>query len=75
ELPIRVSPDLIRTGHHVIGSWHYNLADVGSIFQVIAKSPLIEHLVSHVLPMSRLQEALELSASHQTAKVILRPWE
>jgi len=27
------------------------------------------------LPMSDIQAAFELSASHQTAKVILKPWE
>jgi len=75
ELPIKVSPDLIRKGHRVMGSWHYNLAQVGSVFQIIANSPLVDQLVSHVMPMSRIQEALELTASHQTAKVILKPWE
>ena len=75
ELPIRVSPDLISKGHRLIGSWHYNLAEADSVFRVIAESPLIGHLVSHVLPMSQIQEAFELSASHETAKVILRPWE
>jgi len=28
-----------------------------------------------VMAMSDVQRAFELSASHQTAKVILRPWE
>jgi threonine dehydrogenase-like Zn-dependent dehydrogenase len=75
DLPIRVSPDLIRKGHHVIGSWHYNLAEAASVFNVIEESPLVGHLVSHVLPMSQIQEAFELSASRQTAKVLLHPWE
>ena len=35
----------------------------------------VDILVSHILPMSRIQEAFELSASHNTAKVILKPWE
>ena len=43
--------------------------------QVIQQSPLIDLLISHVLPMSQIQDAFELSASHQTAKVILKPWE
>jgi len=75
ELAIRVSPDLIRKGLTVIGSWMYNLNDFPRIMQVIQRSPLIGLLLSHVLPMSRIQEAFELSASHRTAKVILTPWE
>ena len=42
---------------------------------VIQQSPLIDLLLSHVLPMSRIQEAFELCAAQQTAKVILKPWE
>lgn len=75
DLPIKVSPDLIRTGLHIIGSWHYNLKDAPLVMRVIQESPLVDQLISHVLPMSRIQEAFELSASHQTAKVILKPWE
>ena len=74
-LPVRVSPDLIRKGLAVIGSWHYNLADYPAVMKVIRESPLIDLLISHVLPMSRVQEAFELSASHRCAKIILRPWE
>jgi threonine dehydrogenase-like Zn-dependent dehydrogenase len=75
DLAIRVSPDLIRKGLTLIGSWHYNLSAFPLIMKVIWESPIIDLLISHVLPMSKAQEAFELSASHQTAKVILRPWE
>ncbi|MFP4055400.1 MAG: zinc-dependent alcohol dehydrogenase [Candidatus Brocadiia bacterium] len=75
ELTLRVSPDLIRTGISLCGSWHYNLNDYPRVMQVIQRSPLVDLLISHVLPMSRVEEALELCASHQTAKVILKPWE
>jgi threonine dehydrogenase-like Zn-dependent dehydrogenase len=75
ELAIRVSPDLIRTGLTVRGSWHYNLSLYPQIMQVIQQSPVIGDLISHVLPMSQIQEAFELSASHQCAKIILKPWE
>jgi L-iditol 2-dehydrogenase len=75
ELAIRVSPDMIRKGLTLIGSWHYNLSDFPYVMKVIQESPLIDLLVSHVLPMSRIQEAFELSASHETAKIILKPWE
>ncbi len=75
ELPIRVSPDTIRKGLHIIGCWHYGLADAPLVMRVIQESPIIDALISHVMPMSEIQAAFELSASHQTAKVILRPWE
>ncbi len=75
DLSIRVSPDMIRKGLTVIGSWHYNLADFAQVMKVIQESPLIDLLVSHVIPMSRIQEAFEISASHQSAKIILKPWE
>ena len=74
-LEVRISPDFIRTGLMVRGCWHYNLSDFSKIMAVIQQSPLIDLLVSHVLPMSRIQEAFELCAHQQTAKVILRPWE
>jgi L-iditol 2-dehydrogenase len=74
ELPIRVSPDMIRKGLTIHGSWHYNLSLYPKIMQVIQGSPVIEKLISHVLPMSHIQEALELSASHQCAKILLKPW-
>ncbi|MBI3923375.1 MAG: zinc-binding dehydrogenase [Armatimonadetes bacterium] len=75
ELPIRVGPDLLRKGLTVLGNWHYNLADFPLIMQVIQRLPLVGKLISHIMPLGRIQEALELSASHQTAKVILKPWE
>ncbi len=75
ELGIRVSPDMIRKGLTVRGSWHYNLSLYPRVLQVIAGSPSARHLVSHILPMSRAQDALVLTASHQCAKVLLRPWE
>jgi threonine dehydrogenase-like Zn-dependent dehydrogenase len=74
-VPITVSADMIRKGLTVLGSWHYNLSCYRPIMQIIRESPVIDLLISHVLPMSRIQEAFEVSASHETAKVILKPWE
>ena len=73
ELKLRISPDMIRKGLTLIGSWHYNLNDYPRIVQVIQESPLIDQLISHVIPMSEIQAAFELSASHETAKIILQP--
>lgn len=75
DLALSISPDMIRKGLTLIGSWHYKLDDYSRVMQVIQESPLVDRLISHVLPMSRIQEAFELSASHQTAKVMLNPWK
>jgi threonine dehydrogenase-like Zn-dependent dehydrogenase len=74
ELPIRVTQDMLQKGLHIIGNWHYNLGDTVSVLKVIQESPLLDLLVSHVLPMSEAQRAFGISASHDTAKVILKPW-
>ncbi len=74
ELPIRVSPDMIRKGLTVVGSWLYNMGDYPKVMQVIQESPLIDLLVSHVLPMSQIQEGFELLANGQCAKVVVDPW-
>jgi threonine dehydrogenase-like Zn-dependent dehydrogenase len=66
---------MIRKGLALHGSWHYNLSLYPKVMQVIQESPVVDKLISHVMPMSQIQEALELSASHQCAKIILKPWE
>jgi threonine dehydrogenase-like Zn-dependent dehydrogenase len=74
-LAIRISPDMIRKGLTLAGSWLYNLADYPKVMQVIQESPLIDMLISHVMPMSQIQEGFELLASGQCAKVVINPWE
>lgn len=75
ETPVVVSRDLIGKGLWLIGAWHYNLNHFPSIMKVIQGSPLLDVLVSHVMPMSQIQKAMEISASHDNAKIILKPWE
>lgn len=74
-VPISPTQDMIAKGLRVIGNWHYNLRHVDLVLQVIQEFPLIDRLISHVMPMSQVQAALEISASLQTAKMILKPWE
>jgi L-iditol 2-dehydrogenase len=71
---IKGTPDLVRTGVKVTGAWHYNLNDYPKLMQVIRESPVIDRLISHVFGFSRVQEAFETSASHESAKVMLEPW-
>ncbi len=73
---LRVSNDMIRKGLTVVGSWHYNRTRVNAIYDVIRAMPReADLLVSHELPMSRVQEAFEISASHDCAKILLHPWD
>lgn len=74
DTTIRASRDMIRKGLTLHGAWHYNLARFPAIMKVIRRSPVVEKLISHVMPMPRIQEAFELSASKQNAKIILKPW-
>ncbi len=75
ETPLRISPDMIRKGLALFGSWHYNLNLFPSIMQVIQQSPLVPRLISHTFPLSDIQRAFEVSASPEHAKIILKPWE
>ena len=75
DLVLHVTPDLIDRGLTIMGQWHYSLNDFPKIMKAIQESPLLDLLISHVMPMSKIQEALELSASHQCGKIILKPWE
>lgn len=75
ETPLIVSNDLIRKGISLVGSWHYNLNDFPKLMKVIQHSPLVDHLVTHVFPMSEIQNAFETSYSQQCAKILLKPWE
>ncbi len=73
-LALQISPDMIRKGLTLIGSWHYNLADFGDLMQVIEGSPLLDHLVTHRFAMSDIQAAFDCSVSRQSGKIILDPW-
>jgi len=66
---------MLRKGLTLRGSWHYNLALFPEVMQVVQRSPVAAQLISHVMPMSRAQEALALTASRHCAKVLLHPWE
>jgi threonine dehydrogenase-like Zn-dependent dehydrogenase len=74
DTPLRISPDMIRKGITLIGSWHYNINLFPKIMQVIQQSPLVPKLISHTFPLSDIQHAFEVSASPEHAKIILKPW-
>ena len=45
-----------------MGIWHYNLNLFSSLLKVTQTSPLLDLLVSYTLPMSEIQQTLEISA-------------
>lgn len=72
---IHVSPDLIGKGLHLVGAWHYKLNQFPGLLRVIEGSPLLDLLISNIFPMSEIQKAFKTSASHESSKIILKPWE
>ncbi|MBV9864569.1 MAG: zinc-binding dehydrogenase [Abitibacteriaceae bacterium] len=75
ELALHISNDMIRKGLTLHGQWHYNLADTPRIMQVIRTSrDLLDKLMTHTFPLSRVQEAFELQLTGQCGKVMLQPW-
>lgn len=73
--PLHISPDMIRKGLTLLGSWHYKMQDTPAIMQLISRvGGQIEQLISHRFPMTQVQAAWELQLTGQTAKVLLQPW-
>lgn len=74
-LPIEVSPDMIQKGLTLVGQWHYSLDDFDEMMQLIRESgDLLDILISHRFPMSEIQDALAVQASHKCGKIVLDPW-
>lgn len=74
DFPVNVSKDFIRKGITVFGQWHYNQCGVPQIMQVIKDSPMAEKLITHRFPMSKINEALEISSQHVCGKIMIDPW-
>ena len=76
DTPLRISPDMIRKGLVLIGSWHYNMQDTPRMMAMIGQlGQQLDRLISHRFPLSKVQEAWELQLTGQSAKVLLKPWE
>lgn len=76
ELTIKGSDDMIRKGITLHGAWHWNLADTPQMMQVITRSAkLLDKVITHRFPMSRVKDAWELQLTGNCGKVLLRPWE
>jgi L-iditol 2-dehydrogenase len=76
ELTIKVSDDMIRKGLRLHGAWHWNLADTPRMLETVRRAGrLIDKVITHGFPMSRVQEAWELQLTGECGKVMLYPWE
>jgi len=76
ETPLRISPDMIRKGLTLLGSWHFNLADSPRLLRMIGDiGAELDKLITHRFPLSDIQRAWETQLSGQCGKVILLPWE
>ncbi len=75
DLPIRVSPDLLRKGITLKGSWHYNLNLAPKLMQQIRElGPVLDTFISHKFALQDVQTAWETQVSGNCAKIILKPW-
>ena len=66
---------MIRKGLTVVGTWLYNQGDYPKVMKVIRESPLIDLLITHEMPMSRIQDAFEILANGEAGKIVVDPWQ
>jgi len=75
EFPLAASRDMIDKGLVLRGAWHYNLKDYPKLIKVIERLPdQMDQLITHLFPMSQVQQAWELQATLECGKVVLDPW-
>ncbi len=73
---IRISPDMIRKGLTLIGSWNYNRGDMEKIMQVIRDCDSdLNRFITHRFPLRKAQDAWEMQMTGNCGKVLLKPWE
>jgi len=76
DLVLRVSDDTIRKGLTLHGVWHYPLGDAPRIMEIIRRRPdLMDQLITHTFPMSRVRDAWQLQLTGACGKVVLHPWD
>lgn len=73
DTPLRISPDMIRKGLTLIGSWHFNMADTPRMMAMISDiGPQLDKLITHRFPLHAIQSAWETQLSGQCGKVLLQ---
>ena len=74
-MPLTISQDMIRKSLQLKGQWHYSLNDFDQMVRVLRSTgPQLDILISHRFGMSQVQDALALSATHESGKILLNPW-
>jgi len=69
------SRDGIRRGTEIITAWHQNLNSYDDLVAFLHRFHEAGKLISHTFGFDEVQQAFEMMASRQCAKVILHPWE
>ena len=70
-----VSPDMLRKGIELLGSWHYNMKGALDIMDVIARNEdKLNRFITHLFPIDAIQRAWETQVSGDCAKVVIQPW-
>ncbi|MEZ4672883.1 MAG: zinc-binding dehydrogenase [Caldilineaceae bacterium] len=73
--PLHISPDMIRKGLTLLGSWHDRMQDTGTSLALIDRvREQIDQLITHRFPLTAVQDAWAVQLTGQSAKVILLPW-
>lgn len=74
DFNIRISPDLIRKGLTMLGSWHYSLKDAPKLMRVIGESGAqLDRLITHSFSLNQIQDAWSLQSTGACGKVLVRP--
>ncbi len=70
-----VSPDMIRKGINLMGSWHYNMKGALDIMGIIARNgKKLDRFITHRFPIDEIQHAWETQVTGECAKVVIQPW-
>ena len=74
--PVNASK-IVGRGLTLHGAWHWNhLRDVDNMIATIRGSrEMLDKIITHHFPMSKVRDAWELQLIGKNGKVILHPWE
>lgn len=75
KIEISVDADLVQRGATLMGSLDINRADARRLLELIRTVPdQLDTLITHRLPLHRLDVAFQAQAAYLTGKVLLFPW-
>lgn len=75
DTPIKITPELVVPGLTITGSWMYPTTKAGEMMELIRRNAdKLDKMITHILPMSDAQKALEFSASSNHGKLLLDVW-